>query len=437
MMILLLGPLTSMAQKVVQLDLKQCITMALDNDQRVKISELEQQRLKYQRNQSIGMGVPQISASGSFQDFLKLPTQLIPGEFFGQPGTLIPVQFGTNYNMSGGIQVSQLIYNQSFLVSLQIGKRMLEANQLDMEKNKQAVVSDVSQLYYLALLTKMQVNYMDENLGKLDSLAIITKVHFDKGFIKKTDYDRLNVNRTNLQSEINNLAIMFSQQLSMLKYFAGLNPEDSLTLTESIFTERPFTAPGLDLENHISLRMLDKQKDMLSLQMSLTRAQCLPSLGAFGDFSYNNQQNDFDKLFNDKEGWLGTSVIGLSLNVPIFSGMQKYYQLKQTKVQLRELSLTRDESKKLIGIDVQNATRKLQGYKASAESQKANVDLAGEVYKVVSDQYRQGITPLTDLLSAESSLIAAQSGYAQAIVQVRLAEIELYKASGNLLNIIK
>jgi outer membrane protein TolC len=117
--------------------------------------------------------------------------------------------------------------------------------------------------------------------------------------------------------------------------------------------------------------------------------------------------------------------------------MQKYYQLKQTKVQMRELSLTRDESKKLIGIDVQNATRKLQGYKASAESQKANVDLAGEVYKVVSDQYRQGITPLTDLLSAESSLIAAQSGYAQAIVQVRLAEIELYKASGNLLNIIK
>ncbi len=436
-MILLLGPHTSMAQKVVQLDLKQCITMALDNDQRVKISELEQQRLKYQRNQSIGMGVPQISASGSFQDFLKLPTQLIPGEFFGQPGTLIPVQFGTNYNMSGGVQVSQLIYNQSFLVSLQIGKRMLEASQLDMEKNRQAVVSDVSQLYYLALLTKMQVNYMDENLGKLDSLAVITKVHFDKGFIKKTDYDRLNVNRTNLQSEIDNLEIMFSQQLSMLKYFAGLNPEDSLKLTESIFNERPFTAPGLDLENHISLRMLDKQKDMLSLQMSLTRAHCLPSLAAFGDFSYNNQQNDFNKLFNDKKGWLGTSVIGLSLNVPIFSGMQKYYQLKQTKVQMRELSLTRDESKKLIGIDVQNATHKLQGYKASAESQKANVDLAAEVYKVVSDQYRQGITPLTDLLSAESSLIAAQSGYTQAIVQVRLAEIELYKASGNLLNIIK
>lgn len=425
------------AQKQIEMNLKQCLEMALQNDQRVKLSGMEQTRLKYQKYQTRSTGLPQINGTGSFQNFLKLPTQLIPGEFFGQPGTLIPVQFGTNYNMSAGIQVSQLIYNQSFLVSLQISKRMIEQGNLEIEKSRENTVYDVAQLYYMAALTDLQTKYLTETLEKLDTLTSITKVQLEKQLIKQVDYDRVNVNRTNLQTEISNLKLMLIQQLNMLKYFIGIMPEDSIVLTTTVFDKSIMKLPVVNPENHLSLREIDQQKKLLSLQMDLVHSQCIPYLSAFGDFSYNSQQNEFKKLFNDNKGWLGTSVVGLSLNVPIFSGTQRYYQKEQYKVQFQELSLSRDYTKKLIETGTRNALIKLQSLEQTAVSQETNVSLAEDVYKVIFDQYRQGYTSLTDLLSAENAKISAQSAYAQTLVQLKIAELDLYKSNGNLMDILK
>jgi outer membrane protein len=171
--------------------------------------------------------------------------------------------------------------------------------------------------------------------------------------------------------------------------------------------------------------------------MDLVHSQSIPYLAAFGDFSYNSQQNEFGKLFSDRKGWLGTSVVGLSLNVPIFSGTQRYYQLKQYKVQYQELNLNRDYTKKFLETGTRNALLKVQSLEQTAESQNTNVILADDVYKVLFDQYRQGYTSLTDLLSAESAKISAQSNYAQTLVQLKIAELDLYKSNGNLMDILK
>lgn len=425
------------AQKTVEMSLQQCLEAALKNDQRVRLSAMEQERLKYQVRQTAGTGLPQLSASGSFQNFLKLPTQLIPGEFFGEPGTLIPVQFGTNYNMSGGIQVSQLIYNQSFLVSLGISKRLMEQGELEIEKSRQNTVYDMAQMYYLTVLTAQQLQYLEETVLKLDSLTYLTRVQLEKQLIRQVDFDRVNVNRNNLKTEALNLRLMLSQQLNMLKYFTGNAVGDSLLLTTGVFDSGLLPFLPADPSKHLSLREIEQQKLLLGLQVDLVHAQSMPYLSAFGDFSYNNQQNEFKKLFNDKKGWLGTSVIGLSLNVPLFNGGQRYYQLKQYQVQYRELEMSSDYTRRLIETDTRNAMLKVQSLQQTVESQKANVILAEDVYSVMFDQYSQGYTSLTDLLSSESAKISAQGTYAQALVQLRIAELDLLKSKGILLDLIK
>jgi outer membrane protein len=339
--------------------------------------------------------------------------------------------------MSGGIQVTQLIYNQSFLLSLQIAKRLMEQGDLEIEKSRQNTVYDVAQLYYYAVLTHQQIKYLTETLEKLDTLTSITKVQLEKQLIKQVDYDRVYVNRANLQTEVSNLKLMFIQQLNLLKYFTGSTPEDSIVLTTSVSDKRIMNLPVVNPENHLSLREIDQQKKILSLQMDLVHSQNIPYLSAFGDFSYNSQQNEFRKLFSDQKGWLGTSVVGLSLNVPIFSGTQRYYQLKQYKVQYQELNLNRDYTKKLLETSTRNAWLKVNSLEQTAGSQDKNVTLADDVYKVMFDQFSQGYTPLTDLLSAESAKISAQITYAQTLVQLRIAELELLKSNGNLMDILK
>ena len=435
--LLLTASLAVRGQQLVQMDLKTCLQRAVENGQQVKIAAMEQERLKAARNEAIGNGTPQISAYGNFQDYLKLPTQILPGEILGMPGQLIPVQFGTNYNMTGGVQISQLVYNQTYLTSLGIARKMIEQGSLDLERNKQNVIFDVAQIYLMTLLVEKQRDYLHQNLLKLDTLVDLTQIHVDNGYLKKVDLDRIKVNQINLQTEISNVDMMITQQKNMIKYFTGLKLSDSLVLTESVFAIPGFMPDTLSLANHIELRMLDNQKELALMQMRMVRSECLPTLAVFGDFSYATQQNEFSYMFNDKGDWYNTSVVGISLKIPIFQGMTKYYKLSQARVQYKEISLIRDYTQTLIETQISNAASKLRSARQVALTQQTNVKLAGEVHEVIYQQYRQGIAPLTDLLSAESSLLTAQSSYAQAVVQMKIAELELNKTTGNLITIMK
>jgi outer membrane protein TolC len=230
---------------------------------------------------------------------------------------------------------------------------------------------------------------------------------------------------------------MLAQQINMLKYFTGISPDDSLVLITALADDNMLIPNTSYTDNQLILREIDQQKKLLNLQIDLAHSQNLPYLSAFGDFSYNSQQNDFGKLFSDKKGWLGTSVIGLSLNVPIFSGGQRYYQMKQYQVQSLQMDLNRDFAAKQIETSIRNANLKVKNLEQTIVTQQKNVTLADEVYNVIFDQYRQGYASLTDLLSAGSARITAQSAHAQSLVQLRIAWLDLLKANGNIMDIIK
>jgi len=437
LIIMLLSTITATAGGLVKMDLKKCISMAIENDQRIKIAAMELQKAKYQRNELAGYGLPQVKATGDFQDYMKLPTQLIPGEIFGMPGQLIPVQFGTNYNMTGSIQVSQLVYSQTYITSIQLAKKLLEIGDLNIEKNKQEVISDVSQMFYMALLTQLQLNSLEETYGKIDTMTTVINIQKDNGFLKKVDADRMNVTRTNMQTDISNLKLMLGQQLNLLRYFTGMESRDSLVLSEPEKYNAEMILSGYNADNHVDLMMLDRQKQAAKLQMQMAVSEGMPNLAFFGSFSKNNQQNEFSRLFNDKKSWLGTSIIGLSLNVPIFSGLQKYYKMKQYKIQFDELALTRLYTKKFIETSIENSMKKVLQTRASVQNQQNNVKLSRDVFNVVTEQYNKGVASLTDMLNAETSLISSQSSYVQSLIQMKVAEIEFLKSTGNLSNLLK
>ena len=99
--------------------------------------------------------------------------------------------------------------------------------------------------------------------------------------------------------------------------------------------------------------------------------------------------------------------------------------------------LSRDYAKKLIETGIKNAVNKVLQTRATVKSQQNNVALANDVFTVVADQYNKGVSSLTDLLNAETSLISSQSSYTQSLIQMKLAEVEYLKSSGNLSNLLK
>lgn len=418
------------------ISLKECLKLSLANSPRLKISMLEQTRLHYDYKATVGGGLPQVNFSGAWDDFLHLPTSLIPGEFFGRPGEMIPVQFGTNFNISGSLDASQMLYNQTWLVALRMAKQMMQQNDLATEKTEIEVVYDVAQSYYMAQITMQQIRNMDANLEKMAKAEKIAQSQWENGLIKKIDLDRIVVQKLNMVTDIERLQTLYQQELSMQKYFMGLNQEQQISLDDSIPPSTFTPGPEGDLNKHIDIRMIEKQKELVNTNIRFDQSGYYPNLTLIGSMSYVNQSNTM-YLFGKPTDWFNTSLVGLRLSAPIFSGMQRHYRVSQTRVELEKLRVNEDDARKIIRINSQDAARKLLNSIDAEKRQRENMGLAERVYSISQEQYQKGVIPLTDLLTAETALSDAQTNHTYALVQMKISELNYLKANGKLLEIIE
>jgi outer membrane protein TolC len=418
------------------ISLKECLKLSVANSPRLKISALEQTRLHYGYKATVGGGLPQVSFSGSWDDFLNLPTSLIPGEFFGQPGKMIPVQFGTNFNISGSLDAGQMLYNQAWLVALKMAKQMMQQNVLATEKTEIEVVYDVAQSYYLAQITMQQIRNMKANLEKIEKAEKIAQSQWENGLIKKVDLDRIMVQKLNMVTDIERIQVLYQQEIAMQKYFMGMKQEDDISLDDSIPTSTLLPGVQGDLNNHIDIRMIEQQKDLVNTNIRMDQSVYFPNLTLIGSISYMNQSNTM-YLFGKPTDWFNTSLVGLRLSVPVFSGMQNHYHVSQTKVELEKLRVNEDDAKKLIRINSEDAARKLLNSIEAEKRQRENTGLAERVYNISQEQYQKGVIPLTDLLTAETALSDAQANHTYALVQMKISELNYLKANGKLLEIVE
>jgi outer membrane protein len=417
------------------IDFRECLKLAIENNPRLKISKLEQVKINYRSKETMGKGLPAINFNGAYDDYVNLPTQLIPGEFFNRPGELIPVQFGTTYNLAGSLDASQLLYNQSFLVALQLSRQLLEQNKLEQEKVTTDLVFDVAQSFYLTQITHMQINNLRSNLEKLIKVEKIAKAQFEAGFIKKTDLDRITVNRLNLLTEIERLEVLYQQQLSMQKYFMGLDPGQAIAFPDSVSAAGIQLDGSVDIPGHIDIRLIEKQKELAVTNLNLDRAGWYPTLTLVASSNYLNQTNSY-YMFGKSSEWFNTSLVGLRLNVPIFSGFQKRAKVSQSKVTLEQIRVREDDAQKLLMVQMESAHCKLLNSITAEQRQRENQGLAERVYSVSQEQYQKGIIPLTDLLEAEKALNEAMTGHITAMVQMKLSELEYLKANGTILSVL-
>jgi outer membrane protein len=414
------------------ISLGECLDLSVKNSVKLQINALEYKRLIYQKREVIGQGMPDINFNGGWDDYVNLPTQLIPGEFFGKPGELIPVQFGTTYNISGSIDATQIIYNQAFLTGLNLSRQFLEQNTLEGEKMETDLVANVAKSYFLAQITKQQIANQYFIMENLDSLLQIAESQYAYGLITGVDVDRINVNRLNLESAIDNIQTLLQQQYSMLKYFMDIPDETVIALPDVEEGNIIAVDTSGSLSNHIDIRMIEKQKEIVETNLKLNRAFYYPALTLIGSVNYINQSNSF-YLFGKHTDWFNTSMIGLRLNVPIFNGLQKRNRVNQSKVELKQVQLTENDTRRILSIQAKDAARKLYNSIITESRQRENVKLAEKVYSVSQDQYSKGMIPLTDMLNAETDLSEAQSGHITALIQMKIAEIDYLKAKGTLL----
>lgn len=418
---------------VASFSLQQAIDYAQTHQNAVLNARIDEDIAKNTVKQTIGIGLPQVSGNANFQDFIKLPTQLLPGEFFGQPGTQIPVQFGVKYQSAIALELNQLLFDGTYIVGLQASKTYKELSNKNLKRTRIETAVAVTKAYYSVLVSNEQLSLIDANLDRLRKSLSDTEAMFKNGFVEKIDVDRLTVLKNNLETERENVIRLLALNVSLLKFQMGMTINSQLTLTDSIKeVQGEQLVASVDTaayQSRIEYSLLQTQKKLNELDLKRYKSQFLPSLSAFGNTSQSYQSNSFSNLFSNN---FPSTIVGLRLSVPIISGGIKLYQVRNAKLAVLKTQNDLVNLQNGINLEIEQArTTYVNGIK-SLENQKRNMDLAQEVLRVSKIKYEQGVGSSIEVTTAETSLKEAQNNYITALYDMLINRVNLDKASGKI-----
>jgi outer membrane protein TolC len=428
-----------------QLSLQEALKFALNNNKQLAKTRLDEEMGKFKTQEARSQALPQLDGSASYTDNLQLQKSLIPGAVFGKPDSSILVAFGVKYNASVGAELSQQIFNQAVFTGLKATKSGEQYYKLQTQQSEETVIYNVSQLYYQLQVIQEKITTINSNIEKLSQLVGATKSQFDNGLAKKIDLDRIKVTLTNSLTQRSQLLNQYAMQTNNLKRTMGMPLQSMFLLPAASLKEIENKAAGvlqyddMNLSNRTEYKMLKKQEELQTLQKKAYQAQYYPSLSLFGRYSYNGMSQNW--LFNKNNpdnatNWFSASSIGLSLKIPIFDGFGRRSRVSQANVTLRQLGKQIEDTELSLNTEYENAKLNVRNNLSTIGTQKENVDLANEVYYSTENNYKLGLAGLTDLLNAETSLTDAQNSYNEALLQYKLAELDIIRSKGSLRDLL-
>jgi outer membrane protein TolC len=380
--------------------------------------------------QNTAIGLPQINGSIDYVDYLALPTSLIPGEFIGQPGTTIPIQFGSEYNATLKATLTQLVYSGQYLVGLQTAKAFLETVKQQNIKDKMDVRDVVAGSYLTVLLYKEQTKIIDSILKVTSQMVDELQAALNLGLVEDIDVDQLALNKSDLEAMRINTNSMLDISISRLKFNMGLKENQQIILTDSLeffinslareyLMNQPF-----DYNFNIDYSILKKREYQVFMQYKLSKAAYQPSLSGFLTASGNAQRGEWD-FFNDHNPWYGTASWGLNLSIPIWSSGNRKYAVDQAYLNYQKIRV--NEEKLRTGLDLQVASMKSDfnnAYLVYLNKQKG-LEVASKIYVKTMKKYKEGMAGSTDLNQKYNQYLQSEKDYLLSMFTVLNLKIQL------------
>jgi len=413
----------------------ECIKYANDHQSTVVNANLDIKSAEYRVKETIGIGLPQISGQATFTDYLKLPTTLLPGEFLNQPGTFIPVKFGVNYNSNLTLNASQIIFSGSYLVGLKAAKTYKELSNRNYTRSKIDADVNVTKAYYQVLVSNEQIRLLDANINQLKQQLDQTTAQNKQGFVEKIDVDRITVQYNNLVTNRENTVRLLALNYQLLKFQMGMPIEYNLTLADKLADVNidnnvvAYTTDTTFYHNRIEYGLQETQKNLYALDIKNRISQYYPSLTANGSAASAFQNNSFGQLYNSS---FPSSYVGLTLNVPIFNGFQRYYQIKQAKITYLKSQNDLINLKNSLNLQASQASVNYTNGLQTLNNQKKSQELAREVLRVSKIKYQQGVGSSIEVTQAQTELENADNQYIQGLYDALVSKVDLDRAYGRI-----
>ncbi len=440
LLILLILTSFSLKSQSQKLSLSECIDLAIENNENLKNSILEEKISKALSNEYLSIGFPQINFDGGIKYNHEVPKSLLDISRFmpGVPeGTEQEVQFGQAYDGRVDLFVNQMIFNGSYFVGLSAAKELIKLSEKMTERNVIDIHESVSKAYYTTLNTKSRVDLVNSNIDRLDALLKQTKSLYENGFVEKLDLDRIQVSFNNLKSEKIKADRLYDLSLAVLKFQIGISVDKKIELIEE-FNEELVTAFTFDLNEfdyskRIEYSILQTDKNLKFYELKNNRSQYLPQVYANYNYGYNTSASQ-SNIFFESDRWKKFGTFGLQVIVPIFDGFLKRSRINQSKFKIEQVENQMLFLERSINLQINQSLAAYQNSKESLKIASENLVLAQDVYFASEKKYAQGVGSNLELIDSNNSLKIAQNQYYNSLYESIISIIDIKKTLGILMN---
>jgi len=434
--VLLSAMQSSIAQNKNEFSVKQAVDYGVKNAVQVK-NALIDIKIQEQTNREItAAAFPQINGSVNTIHYFNVPVQSIPnfiapatynvlqkeGVKNGTGNTItmpnggnfgnLPLQFGTPWTSSAGLDFSQLLFDGQVFVGLQARSAAMELSKKYSEVTAEQIKANIYKVYYQLVVGKSQLASLEANIERFKKLLHDTKEIYKNGFAEKLDVDKLVVQLNNLTTEREKVINQLYVGNAGLKFLINMPQKEELVLTDSL-TESELKSnimeESINYADRKEIQLLTLASKMNGYNVKRYNLSRIPTVAAFGSYSKNAQRNAFN--FFDKGDWFTTSLIGLKVAVPIFDGFARRSKIAGAKFALDKTNNSLAQAKEMMDYEVIQARTKMKSAILTADVQKQNIQLAEDVFRITQKKYTEGLGSNQEIYNAQTELKVAQNNY--------------------------
>jgi len=402
--------------------LDELINFALNNKIEVKQAQIDQEIGEREIASALSGWYPQINANGNLTHFIQLPTANINGQ---------NIAMGQRNTSALTFQADQAIINPGLFQASKAAQFIRQKNNLALENTRINTVVDVSKAYYDILTSEEQINIINENIARLKRQHTDASARYETGLVDNTDYKRALISLNNANAQLKSALEFRKYKYDFLKTLMGLNPTDGLSLSfagqnmeSNVLLD---TSELVQIANRVEYRQLKNLQEIQKLNTQYQKWSYLPRLSAFANYGLNYRNNTFADLYGNN---YPQSSFGLSLSIPIFTGMKRVQEVKKSELQESRIEMDLANLENQIGAQYSAAMASYRANTVEWQNAKANMELSEEVYNTIKLQYDAGLKTYLELMTAETDLKTSQLNYLNSLYALLASKLDIQKALG-------
>lgn len=446
---------TEAAPVTATLGLDDCLRIALSESPTVKVADMDITRADFSKKEILGNLLPTISFGGTYTRMLAkqvayMNLKGMPGMGGGSEGGEEGgegagssssssrgdgIKMGLDNSYQVGFNASLPLIAPQLWQNLKLSDAQIAQSVENARASRLNLVNQVKNAYYALLLAKDSRKVVQESY---DMAALTHRIYSDQfaaGAASEYDVLRTSVAMKNVEPEITQADIAISRARLQLLILMGITPDDAQNIDfsgnladyEKTMYEDVLRL-GNDWQNNTSLRQNELQTQLLERTVKVNKMAWYPTLSLTANYNWTSS-SDGNPLRNFR--WNPYSIVGLTLNFPIFQGGQRHFRIRQAQVQVDMARMQRQDLENSVDMQVKLAQDNIKLNVKQIGSSAESVGEAERAHTIMQQSFDIGAASYLDLRDSELALTRSRLAYYQSIYNYLIAGAELELLLGN------